>query len=152
MATLAGGEHTVLRLQLIFDNLVGKKSHHSDSHSSSASRRGGSLVEVNESQARALESELSSAVPQVGNCEKLSSKVLRFLCFSHGNMSGGREQCGQATKGVWGMSWHQKAEGRGRLRKARGSCQTSIDPEIPVPTRGTETSQYPEEKKAKATP
>jgi len=24
-------------------------------------------------------------------------------------------------------------EGRGRLRKARGSCQTSVDPEIPEP-------------------
>ena len=28
----------------------------------------------------------------------------------------GRGQCGQATKGVWGMSWHQKAVGRGRPR------------------------------------
>jgi len=27
---------------------------------------------------------------------------------------------GQATKGTWGMSWHQK-HGRGSLRKARGS-------------------------------
>jgi hypothetical protein len=26
-------------------------------------------------------------------------------------------------------------EGRGRLRKARGSCQTSVDPEIPELTR-----------------
>ena len=29
-------------------------------------------------------------------------------------------------------------EGRGRLRKARGSCQTSVDPEIPELT-GTES-------------
>jgi len=25
-------------------------------------------------------------------------------------------RCGQASKGVWGMSWRQEAEGRGRLR------------------------------------
>jgi hypothetical protein len=37
----------------------------------------------------------------------------------------------EASKGVWGMSWHQKAKGRGRLRKARGSCQTNFDPGIP---------------------
>jgi len=42
--------------------------------------------------------------------------------------------------------------GRGRLRKARGSCPTSVEPAIPSPTRGTETSQYPEEQKATATP
>jgi len=46
---------------------------------------------------------------------------------------------------------HQK-RGRGRLREARGSCQTSVDPAIPTETRGTETSQYPEEQKATATP
>jgi hypothetical protein len=58
-----------------------------------------------------------------------------------------KNHCGQATKSVWGMSWRQKAEGRGRLRKVRGSCQTSVDPGIPELTRGTETSQYPVEKK-----
>ena len=30
-------------------------------------------------------------------------------------------QCGQAIKGVGGMSRHQAAEGRGKLRKAWGS-------------------------------
>jgi hypothetical protein len=64
-------------------------------------------------------------------------------------------------------------EGRGWLRKATGSCRPSFDPWIsewgnPTPvmgcysglnkigpvegTRGTETSQYPEERKANATP
>ena len=62
------------------------------------------------------------------------------------------EQCGQASKGVWGMSWHQKAKGRGRLRKVRGSCQTSFDPGIPELTQGTETSHYLEEEKEKSTP
>lgn len=33
----------------------------------------------------------------------------------------GRGQCGQAIKGVGGMSRHQAAEGRGKLRKAWGS-------------------------------
>ena len=26
-----------------------------------------------------------------------------------GSRAGGQEQCGQATKGMWGMSWRQKA-------------------------------------------
>jgi hypothetical protein len=29
----------------------------------------------------------------------------RFACFL-----GGEDQCGQATKGVWGMSWRQEAK------------------------------------------
>ena len=54
-------------------------------------------------------------------------------------------------------------EGRGSLRKAWGSRQTDVDPEIPeqgsveyigtVPlTQGTETSKYLEEKKTKVIP
>ena len=41
-------------------------------------------------------------------------------------------------------------EGRGSLRKARGSCQTSFDPGIPELTQGTETSQYLVEEKEKS--
>ena len=50
------------------------------------------------------------------------------------------------------LAWHQKAKGRGRLRKVRGSCQTSFDPGIPVLTQGTETSQYLEEEKENSIP
>jgi hypothetical protein len=39
-----------------------------------------------------------------------------------GGRDRGREKCGQASKGVWGMSWHSKAKGVDKLRKARGSC------------------------------
>ena len=67
-------------------------------------------------------------------------------------LSRGAGWCGQARKGVWGMSWHQEAQGRGRLRKVPGSRQTGFDPETPEPTRGTETSQYPAEEKEKSTP
>ena len=63
-----------------------------------------------------------------------------------------QDQCGQATKGMWGMSWRQKAKGRGRLRKVRGSCQTSFDPGIPELTQGTETSHYLEEEKETSIP
>ena len=42
--------------------------------------------------------------------------------------------------------------GRGRLRKVRGSCPTSVEPGIPEQTRGTETSQYPEDQKSTETP
>src|SRR5438067_253110 len=64
----------------------------------------------------------------------------------------GRGRCGQASKGAWGMSGRQEAQGRGRRRNARGSCQPSFDPGVPESTRGTETSQYPEEKKETSTP
>jgi hypothetical protein len=64
----------------------------------------------------------------------------------------GRGRCGQASKGAWGMSWRQEAQGRGRRRNVRGSCQPSFDPGMPEPTRGTETSQYPEEEKETSTP
>ena len=33
-------------------------------------------------------------------------------------------------------------EGRGRLRKARGSCQTSVDPEIPEQVRTESIGVY----------
>ena len=59
---------------------------------------------------------------------------------------------GQAPKGTGGMPRRHQQYGRGRLRKVRGSCPTSVDPGMPAETRGTETSQYPEEKKATATP
>ena len=80
----------------------------------------------------------------------LASQVFDFS--SRGDTRRGREQCGQASKGVWGMSWHQKAKGRGRLRKVRGSCQTSFDPGVPELTQGTETSHYLEEEKETSTP
>jgi hypothetical protein len=59
---------------------------------------------------------------------------------------------GQAPKGTGGMPRRHQEYGRGRLRKVRGSCRTSVDPGMPAETRGTETSQYPEEEKATATP
>ena len=64
----------------------------------------------------------------------------------------GAGRCGQASKGVWGMSWRREAVGRGRRRNAWGSCQTSFDPRVPGRTRGTETSHYPQEEKATAIP
>ena len=64
----------------------------------------------------------------------------------------GRDHGGQAPKGMWGMPQAPGGvKGRGRLRKARGSCQTSVDPGIPEQTRRTETSKYPQERKATAT-
>ena len=80
----------------------------------------------------------------------LASQVFRNS--RRGDTRRGSEQCGQASKGVWGMSWHQKAKGRGRLRKVRGSCQTSFDPGIPELTQGTETSHYLEEEKETSIP
>ncbi len=52
---------------------------------------------------------------------------------------------GQAPKGTGGMPRRRRHCERGRLRKVRGSCPTSVDPGMLTQTRGTETSQYPEE-------
>src|SRR5262245_59680975 len=82
----------------------------------------------------------------------LAGFKVRLLLSEWRHEGEGVEQCGQASKGVWGMSWRQKAKGRGRLRKVRGSCQTSFDPGIPEQTQGTETSQYLEEEKENSTP
>ena len=58
-----------------------------------------------------------------------------------------------SPEGHGGDASASPAGGRGRLRKARGSGRTHVDPEMPtLSTRGTETSQYPEERKATATP
>ena len=59
---------------------------------------------------------------------------------------------GQVPKGTGGMPRRHQKCGRGRLRYVRGSGPTRVDPGMPAQTRGTETSQYPEEKKATATP
>jgi len=59
---------------------------------------------------------------------------------------------GQVPKGTGGMPRRHQQSGRGRLRNARGSCPTSVDPAMPGETRGTETSQYPEEWKSTETP
>ena len=59
------------------------------------------------------------------------------------NVCRGLGRCGQASKGVWGMSWRREAQGRDRRRNARGSGQVRSDPGVPEPTGGTETSQYP---------
>jgi len=61
-------------------------------------------------------------------------------------------RCGQASKGVWGMSWRREAQGRDRLRKARGSRQVGSDPGVPELTGGTETSHYPQEEKETSIP
>ena len=73
--------------------------------------------------------------------------------------------CSQASEGMLGDAWaHGGDEGRGKLREARGSGTHAVIPRwpngatrlggIPVTvfererTRGTETSQYPEEEKS----
>ena len=45
---------------------------------------------------------------------------------------GGREQCGQATKGMWGMSWHQKAmKGVEDCEKPGGAVKRALIPGYP---------------------
>ncbi len=59
---------------------------------------------------------------------------------------------GQAPKGTGGMPRrHQMAGVEGRERSG-GAAQRASIPEYPLETRGTETSQYPEEKKSTETP
>jgi hypothetical protein len=65
----------------------------------------------------------------------------------------GWDECGQATKGMWGMSWRQEAmKGVEDCEKPGGTVKRVLIPGYPSETQGTETSKYLEEKKAKATP
>ena len=59
---------------------------------------------------------------------------------------------GQAPKGTGGMPRRHQDSGVEGCEKSGGAAQRASIPECPSETRGTETSQYPEEKKATATP
>ena len=49
-----------------------------------------------------------------------------------GSKTRGSDQCGQATKGVWGMSWHQKAKkGVENCEKSGGAVKRVLIPECP---------------------
>jgi hypothetical protein len=64
----------------------------------------------------------------------------------------GPDRRGQAPKGTGGMPRrHQMAGVEGRDRSG-GAAQRASIPECPLETRGTETSQYPEEQKSTETP
>ena len=64
----------------------------------------------------------------------------------------GPDRRGQAPKGTGGMPRrHQMAGVEGRDRSG-GAAQRALIPEYLLETRGTETSQYPEEKKSTETP
>jgi hypothetical protein len=64
----------------------------------------------------------------------------------------GPDRRGQAPKGTGGMPRrHQMAGVEGRERSG-GAAQRASIPEYPLDTRGTETSQYPQEKKSTETP
>ena len=64
----------------------------------------------------------------------------------------GPDRRGQAPKGTGGMPRrHQMAGVEGRERSG-GAAQRASIPECPLDTRGTETSQYPQEKKSTETP
>lgn len=64
----------------------------------------------------------------------------------------GPDRRGQAPKGTGGMPRrHQMVGVEGRDRSG-GAAQRASIPEFPLDTRGTETSQYPQEKKSTETP
>ncbi len=64
----------------------------------------------------------------------------------------GPDRRGQAPKGTGGMPRrHQMAGVEGRERSG-GAAQRASIPEFLLDTRGTETSQYPQEKKSTETP
>jgi hypothetical protein len=78
--------------------------------------------------------------------------VLGRLSFGRHDLEAGPDRRGQAPKGTGGMPRrHQMAGVEGRERSG-GAAQRASIPEYPLETRGTETSQYPEEKKSTETP
>ena len=52
-----------------------------------------------------------------------------MLAFERGDTNGGQDQCGQATKGVWGMSWRQEAKkGVEDCDKPGGAVKRALSP------------------------
>ena len=74
------------------------------------------------------------------------------LPFGGHEIGAGPDRRGQAPKGTGGMPRrHQMVGVEGRERSG-GAAQRALSPECPPETRGTETSQYPEEEKSTETP
>ena len=75
-----------------------------------------------------------------------------LLSFGRQAQGAGPDRRGQAPKGTGGMPRrHQMAGVEGRERSG-GAAQRASIPEYPLDTRGTETSQYPQEQKSTETP
>src|SRR6266404_2851605 len=64
-------------------------------------------------------------------CHEAGSAVWRLALASRVR-PGGRGQCGQATKGVWGMSWRQEAmKGVEDCDKPGGAVKRALRPGYP---------------------
>ena len=64
----------------------------------------------------------------------------------------GPDRRGQAPKGTGGMPRRHQMAGVEGCDKSGGVASRTLIPEYLLETRGTETSQYPEEKKSTETP
>ncbi len=64
----------------------------------------------------------------------------------------GSDRRGQAPKGTGGMPRRHQMVGVGGCEKLGGVAERTLIPRCPLETRGTETSQYPEEEKSTETP
>ena len=64
----------------------------------------------------------------------------------------GPDRRGQASKGTGGMPRRHQMAGVAGCEKSGGVAERALIPDYPLETRGTETSQYPEEKKSTETP
>ena len=83
--------------------------------------------------------------PRSGRCRRSS-------LFREAGPKAGPDRRGQASKGTGGMPRrHQMVGVEGRDRSG-GAAQRASIPEFSLDTRGTETSQYPQEKKSTETP
>jgi hypothetical protein len=62
----------------------------------------------------------------------LGSVASSKIFFLVGESQSGRDQCGQATKGVWGMSWRQEAmKGVENCDKPGGLVKRELIPGFP---------------------
>ena len=101
---MALGQQSGNRLTpLIFDNLEWVRSCIQDDFSA---KPFGGLASEEILNTRALEENIVILIRRL--CSVGLEWQLFFL-LQGGNTERGREKCGQARKGVWGMSWHQKA-------------------------------------------
>ena len=60
------------------------------------------------------------------------TSLWRGIARVRGDSGRGRDQCGQATKGVWGMSWRQEAmKGVEDCDKPGGAVKQALIPGFP---------------------
>jgi hypothetical protein len=94
----------------------------------SVDRGGSSCVSLHEPLEKAEDRYLALGVSSLGG--RVAGR--RILSCARGDTGGAWDQCGQATKGMWGMSWRQEAmKGVAGCDKPGGVVKRALIPGFP---------------------